>query len=247
MTNTQILPPVKTRPPMKPGWASLRRAEVLHGVSLGQRLHTARQSVRMPAKPESFTQCASCVTPDKHLSELQFSDPKNGHNDNTYLAGLSRGSNEKHIKNWHSVPNPWRCSGNGVLVILSVGVSIDCCVSAVKSFGEPVTSKCHRCSRSMGWKLATRANTMREKTCTWGLEQEQVLWSLLGQQASQGKWNEFLTFSFRVRKQDWHWTPPGHNLVPFLPYLSKGCCELLWETFIILAPSLPSFLLYFLH
>ena len=160
--------------------------------------------MRMPAKPESLTQGASCVTPDKHLSELQFSDPKNGHNDNTYLAGLSGGSNEKRIRNWHSVPDPWRCSGNGVLVILKVGVSTDCHVSAVKSFGEPVTSKCHRCSRSVGWKLATRANMMREKTCTWGLEQEQVLWSLLGQQASQGQWNEFLTFSFRVCKQDWH-------------------------------------------
>ena len=79
------------------------------------------------------------------LSELQFSDPKNGHNDNTYLAGLSRESNVKHIRNWHSVPDPWSCSGNGVLVILRVGVSIDCCVSAVKSFGEPVTSKRHRC------------------------------------------------------------------------------------------------------
>lgn len=102
-----------------------------------------------PAKSESLTQCASCITPGKHLSELQFSDPKNGHNDNTYLAGLSRGSNEKHIGNWHSVPDPWSCSGNGVLVILRVGVSIDCCVSAVQSFGEPVTSKRHRYSRSV--------------------------------------------------------------------------------------------------
>ena len=45
---------------------------------------------------------------------------------------------------------------------------------------------------------------MREKTRIWGLEQEQALWSLPGQQAGQGQWNEFLTFSFRVRKQDWH-------------------------------------------
>ena len=41
-----------------------------------------------PAKSESLTQCAICITSGKHLSELQFSDPKNGHNDNTYLAGL---------------------------------------------------------------------------------------------------------------------------------------------------------------
>ena len=36
MRNTQILPSVKTCPPVEPGWASLRRAEVLHGVSSGR-------------------------------------------------------------------------------------------------------------------------------------------------------------------------------------------------------------------
>ena len=79
-----------------------------------------------PATSESLTQCASCVTPGKHLSELQFSHPKNRHNDNMYLAGLQRGSNEKHIRNWHMMPGPWKCSGSGVLVILRAGVSIDC-------------------------------------------------------------------------------------------------------------------------
>lgn len=45
----------------------------------------------------------------------------------------------------------------------------------MKSFGEPVTSKSSRCSRSLGWNLATTANVMGEKMLgTWGLEQEQV-------------------------------------------------------------------------